>query len=142
MNDRSPSHQSNHGLVPRSRLCLVPTKRGYRKKQPKLPIMRLRENVGSLFWEHGNAIGNGRGISDDEEPRRSADVATIGSNGPVIVSADILLCRKSRRRSNLPPGGASQYGIQRTHGRTGTSREASLPMWRVHIGDTSVLISG
>ncbi len=66
----------------------------------------------------------------------------IGSNGPVIVSADILSSRTSRRRSNLPPWGAAEYDTQRTHGRTGTSREASLPISNVRIGDMSPSIRG
>jgi hypothetical protein len=95
------------------------------------------EEAGATAYRFGVTASP---ISTALSSRECRCCQTIGSTGLVIVSVDTLPSRTSRTRSNLPPGGESEYGIRRTHGRAGTSREASLPMSRDHIGDTSALI--
>jgi hypothetical protein len=64
------------------------------------------------------------------------------NNDPPIVRADILLSRRNRKHSSLLPWGELERGNEYTHGRSGRSREASLPMSHDHKAGKSSLIPG
>lgn len=53
----------------------------------------------------------------------------LSSNGPGLGLEDILLSRRSRKRSSRPVEAAAEHGNGRTRGKSDKNREAYFPTW-------------